>query len=370
MAKPIIVHKLRRVLHLGLEDDLAPWKMRLIRSLPSGMQNHGPDADDALASRLQLYRPSFPSLDGVAGLGRMARMARTMRGYDLVVTWGERAINAVMAHSLFTQPLSLPPLVNMHDSLEGFSGGRLRDLRHRIAFSRTPIIVVPTLTSAQEFARAWSPAAGSIHAVTPLYPPAPRDSVRPDAIPRLLKRRQEKWIGTRAADIAPFADSLMQALRKLDSAWLMVVFGSSAQAAPVAEAAQQAGVQDRLLFSDRMDGPGARIGQTSLAGMFELAIVRAHGCIPSDLLEAQAAKVPCIAIGGPALAQLLPPDTRMVQHVSPDAGAIAEAMVMLCADEEARRATGKSNGQFAAAHTSPAEYHQLLAGLLGVPKLT
>ncbi len=61
-------------------------------------------AADRIARSIAVDMPSdFPSLKGKPTPGRLHRLARAMEGYDLVLTYNWGAMDAVMAHTAFSQ---------------------------------------------------------------------------------------------------------------------------------------------------------------------------------------------------------------------------------------------------------------------------
>ncbi|WP_239804701.1 glycosyltransferase [Croceicoccus hydrothermalis] len=360
--KKIKVLKVRKLLHLGIDGEAMAWSARLIRSLPPRMQNHSPFADDDTASRLQLYRPDFPVFSGIAGLGRLSRMARAMRGYDLVVTHGDRALNPVMAHTFFAGQLGLPPLLHLHDGVAGFTGGMLHDFRRRLAFARTQAIVVPTTDSAAEFARAFSPPAGSLQILPPLFPQAPRVKPRPDAMPRLVKRGAERWIAAQACDFAPVADAVIGSLPQMPDHWRLVLFGTRAETAPLVARAEQDAMQDRVLTTDRVAGP------SDFAGLYDIVLCASDGGLPPGMTDAMAAGSAVVVRGPRAMSELLPPEGRFAHVGASDGEALRDALCRMVAGDTAAEA-GAANASYAAERADPAPYHALIAGLLDIPQL-
>lgn len=371
MAKKITVFRKLRILHLGLDPVAAPWSGDLIRVLSGGkyqfIEHHAPGANDDIASRLQLYRPEFPALDKGAGLGRLNRMARAMRGYGLIVTHGEAAFQATMAHSLFAEALKLPPLIHYHHSLQGFSGGAVRRFRHRLGFARTQAVVAPTPAAANEIAANWGVGGRTLRIALPVYGAAPKPP-RADAIPGLVKRRDEAWIGIRAGEILPDPDPILRRLRDLGDEWRLVAFGSKDETVQLASLCTKMEVADRLLTSQRLAGP------EDSAGLFDMLLSpRAPSKgqdMPRSLFLAAPAGVPVIAAGS-ELSAIMPPEQGefLFAEANGQAGAMGEAMVRLAGDEVKRKALSKAMADFAARHHDAADHRALIAELTGEDRI-
>ncbi|QNE06304.1 glycosyltransferase [Croceicoccus marinus] len=371
MAKKITVYRKLRILHLGLDPVAAPWSGDLIRALSGGrfqfVEHHAPSASDDIASRLQLYRPDFPPLDQGAGPGKLNRMARKMRGYEMIMTHGEAGFPAALAHSLFSEALKLPPLIHHHHALQGFAGGAVKRFKRRLGFARTQAVIAPTPAAANEIAKNWDVGGKRLRIALPVFGRAPK-SPRPDAIPGLMKRRDEAWIGVRAADLLPDADPILRRLRDLGDEWRLVAFGSKEETVQIASLCAKMEVADRLLTSQRLAGP------EDMAGLFDLLLSPASppkgAEMPRMPFLAAPAGVPMIAAGS-EIAAILPPEQHdyVFGNASGHLGAMAEAMVVLARDEVQRKRLARAMADFAAKHSDAADHRALLGEMTGDDRL-
>lgn len=362
--KPITVLRKRKVLHIGIDLAHAPWTGTLVRALPANVENHGTHADDTTASVLQLHRPRFPEIRPQAGPGPMNRMARGMRGYDLIITHGDAVFPAVMAHTLYGQALKLAPLVHIHDGVDAVPARWWARFRHKLGMARTPAVIVPTETAARSVTGDWDVPGKRVHILPPLFPDAPKKRPRSDAIPRLMKRGAEKWIGMRAADALALADTVNALFCDLDESWHLVAFGSEEDNRKVAALFDAAGKQHRFHSTTRLAGPA------DAAGLFDLALLDARGgTIPPDLPALMAAGV-AVALTGPGgLGALLPPESADLRFDGKTPAALVTPVAQLAADETALARVGAANAAFAAGKGDVRPYLSVLAATLGLSSL-
>lgn len=363
-AKTVRVLRRRKVLHIGIDLARAPWTATLVRALPANIENHASHADDTTASLLQLHRPQFPEVAGKVGPGAMNRMARTMKGYDLVITHGEAAFPAVMAHTLFGQGHKAPPLVHYHDGVDAVPDGRWSRFRHKLGLARTPRLIVPAPIAALSILKGWDVPASRIDILPPLFPLPPKAGPRPDAIPRLMKRAAERWIAVRAADALAMTGGILALLEGLDENWHFVAFGADHEIGALRQTFDATRQQHRLHSTARLHGPA------SVAGMFDLALMDArNGLVPPDMPALMAAGVAFAVIGPPGLGELLPEASRPFLVAPAEPGAIEHAVRALALDTEVRTAAGAANAAFAARHASAVPHLAALAGTLGLASL-
>ncbi|GGD68679.1 glycosyltransferase [Croceicoccus mobilis] len=365
MAKKVAVFRKTRILHLGFDPVAKPWSGALVRMMSGHhkfghVEHHAPDPGDEIAARYQFYRPEFPDLDGSTGPGKLNRMARAMRKYELVIVHGEAGFPATMAHSLFGEALKLPPLVHYHDSLSGFAGGPMKRFRHKLGFARTSAVIAPAPAAANEMASRWALGGGRLRIAVPPFPAKP-PAQKPDAIPQMMKRKGESWIGVRAALLLRDPQPLLRAMLRVDEHWRLVVFGTKEECLAVSSAADVEQVADRVMTSTRLSGPEDR------AGLFDIIAIAgpAPGAlIPPALFHAAAAGVPLL-VEGRELNPLLPAKASDLAVASGGRKDLADAMVDLATSEVKRKGVARAMEEFAATHAKGAEHLALFSELTG-----
>ena len=150
----------------------------------------------AINGRIDVAYPGdFPPLAGSPLPRRLMQLAQALSGFDLVLTYNWGAMDAVMAHTLFSQKFALPPLVHHEDGFnEDEAGGlkRSRNWYRRIALGRASALVVPSQRLEQIALDAWQQPHWRVkRIVNGIDTAAYRVKPRPDALPRLIKRPGE-----------------------------------------------------------------------------------------------------------------------------------------------------------------------------------
>jgi len=147
-------------------------------------------------------QPDFPALKGLPTPGRLQKLAKAMRGYDLVLTYNWGAMDAVMAHTLFSEAFDLPKLIHHEDGFDESELVKRKQRRtwfRRIALGKSSGLVVPSSVLEEIALVEWQQPLGRVKRIpngidTGAFAAKPKT----DAIPRLLKRPGEKWVGTMA----------------------------------------------------------------------------------------------------------------------------------------------------------------------------
>ena len=288
----------------------------------------------------------FPDLSGRPSPGRLVAIAQAMRGFDCVLTHGWAAINAAMAHTVFAQAFSLPPLIHH----EGFGDGGdatapdwRRDWFRRIALNRTAGVVVPGRFLKQVAQQRWKVPSGKVHVFWPGIDTAAYARKPDKKALRLVKRKGERWIGT-FADLSggEGLTTLVEACTALPDNWHLVIFGEGPQRDSIGAAAAEREIGDRVHLPGPIDDP------TRVVGLFDIYATASERstvsiAIVGTILGAMAARLPVVAIDrgdvGTCVAQVNIP--YLVQPG--DVEALSEALAALSRDDELRADIGEAN---------------------------
>jgi glycosyltransferase involved in cell wall biosynthesis len=314
--------------------------------------------------------PTFPPLEGKPWPGRLKRLARAMAGYDLICTYNWGAMDAVMAHTLFADVYRLPPLVHHEDGFNedeaaGLSGRR--NVYRRIALGRTAALVVPSRELERIALDVWHQPRSRVRLIPNAVDTAAfRKPPKRDAIPGLVKRRGELWVGT-LAGLRKVKDlpALVRAFGGLPEPWQLIVAGEGPERAAIIAEAERLGIDDRVHL------PGF-VPAERLAGLFDLfALSSRSEQFPISVIEAMAAGLAIAAPRVGDLAAMVSTDNGPYLTAPGDEAALAEAIGRLAGDPAARRRIGEANRNKAAAEFDEAvmieRYRALYWNLLARP---
>lgn len=361
-----------RVLHvlgsLAADDPQAERCVRLIAAF-GGRLRHGLVAGDgdfgALAGLTKGVtverRADFPALGGLPLPGRLQRLARAMADYRLVLTYGRAGIVAALAHTLFGEIHALPPLIHHEDGSDETPAQR-RGLRstwlRRVGLGKAAGVVVPNETMEEAALVRWQQPLGRVKPIA--------DGVdlerfarqaRTDAIPRLLKRPGEHWIGcfTRFASGEDTA-ALIGLLPKIEENWHLVLVGDGPRRAEAEAAATRLALDYRVHLVRELPDRAA------VMALFDIVAVPPGESepVPLAIVEAMAAGKP---VAGLALAEAS-------AVLSPDNAAAGNGdLERLAADEYLRLSIGAANRERAQAERGEAAmiaaYRRLYASAMG-----
>lgn len=339
-----------RVLHVRPAEDAQSWAAQVAGFI--GLHNKGlahwmvcPEWDvwqqsaAKLSKAIKVSQPlGFPHLGGKSGVRALQALAQAMRSYDLILTYGEGALQAALAHALFGPGLGLGPLVH-HLDPEGTRSGLWRNWYRMIALSRASAVIAPSRAVAEQALHQWRQPAGKVHYVPHgIDTAACRTKPKPNALPRVVKRDGELWIGTCGGSGAGLT-GLLSALPSLGDQWQLVVLEQvSHRDAVLAEAM-------RLEVGHRVHLPGAVEDIVSVIGLFDLFAV------PDGATDAQTAQVIKQAMAA-GLAVIGSESAGLRELLSAEnAGLIgqADALASLTQDPALRREIGDANRAFAKA---------------------
>ncbi|WP_128892235.1 glycosyltransferase family 4 protein [Erythrobacter sp. HKB08] len=308
------------------------------------------DASQHISKNIRVTYPrNFPPLQGRATPGRLNRIAQAMKDYDLVLTYNWGAMDAVMAHTLFSQHMGLPPLIHHEDGFNEDERKRLKPLRNwyrRIALGRSSGLVVPSETLEEIALKTWQQPLGRVkHIPNGIDTKAFARKPKLDALRGVVKRRGERWVGT-VAGLRKVKNltELVRAFAHLTEPWQLVIVGEGPEEEAIRDEANRLGIGHRLHMPGFVPDPSRYIG---LFDIFALSSETEQ--FPISVVEAMAASLPVVA-----------PDVGDIRHMVSDAnehliynpsdkGGLEAMLVPLAEDEAERKAIGEQNRQKAVA---------------------
>jgi len=296
-----------------------------------------------------------------------------MRGFDLILTYNWGAMDAAMAHALFGPMQRLAPLIHHEDGFNADEAEGLKWQRNwyrRIALARAHALVVPSRQLEAIALGPWAQPPARVRRIangieTARYAIDPA-KVRRDALPRVIKRPGEKWLGTlaglRAVKNLP---RLVRAFAAMGPEWNLVILGEGPERAAITDEAL------RLDCADRVHLPGHVADPAGAIGLFDLfALSSDSEQAPLSVIEAMAAG---LAVASPAVgdvAQMVAPENAALITPIGDEGALAATLVRLAGDDALRARIGAANRERARAEFDEAvmaqRYGALYGGALGL----
>lgn len=289
------------------------------------------------------YPDDFPPLAGRPFPRRLQGLAQAMRGHDLVLTYNWGAMDAVLAHTVFASTLGLPPLVHHEDGFNQDEADRLktsRNLYRRVALHRAQGLVVPS-RRLETIARAvWHQPRRMVHRIANGIPvSAYGGKARKDAMPRLVKREGELWLGTlaglRAVKNLP---RLVRAFAPLPEQWQLVILGEGPEREAIRAEAERMGVLHRVHL------PGFVGDPAKVLGLFDLfALSSDSEQFPISVVEAMAARLAVVSPRVGDVEAMVAAENRPCLAAPGDEAALTASLERLAADPALRAAIGAAN---------------------------
>ncbi len=343
-----------RVLHLHSSFDRGGKELRAAR-LMNALGRAGLSHDvvsavpGALAARaaidsgIAVGYPEFPSLAGKPTPGRLRQLASAMKPYDLVLTYNWGAMDAVMAHTVFRDILKLPPLVHHEDGFNEDEAERLKTSRNwyrRLALYRASALVVPSRKLEAVALGAWQQPRGRVHLIPNGIPLAAyAKKPQPDALPRIVKRPGELWVGTlaglRAVKNLP---RLVRAFAPLPEEWQLVILGDGPERDAIKRQALESGVAHRVHL------PGFALDPAKAVGLFDMfALSSDSEQFPISVVEAMAAGLPVASPAVGDVREMVSSENRPLICAPNDDAALAATLQTLAQDPALRTRIGTAN---------------------------
>ncbi|WP_165362123.1 glycosyltransferase [Qipengyuania thermophila] len=274
--------------------------------------------------------------------GALHRLAREMLTHDLVVTHGFAAMTVGMARTIFSKAYPLPPLVHHewdHQPRITTAQRRRRNWYRRIALGRAAALIVDCEPVRQRALSDWDQPPRRVHLVPDAVDLAAfAKRPRPDALPRVVKRPDERWavLVDAGQDPAPGA-AAVSALAAMPGEWHLVRAGASQGERAVADAADATGIIHRVHTLP------ANLPLAALAGLADIVLVTgSHGAERAGTLAAMAAGKPVLPLEGTGAADMLSPANRQLLAGQ---DRVEGALAALSGDESLRRRIGVDNQQ-------------------------
>lgn len=319
------------------------------------------------------FPADFPSLKGKPLPGRLMRLARAMKPYDLVLTYNWGAMDAVMAHTMFSDNLHLPPLIHHEDGFNEDEQQRQKRSRiwyRRIALGKASGLVVPSELLEEIALTDWQQPMGRVKLIrngirTADFARKPR----PDALRGIVKRPGELWVGTmaglRAVKNLPM---LVRAFATLPDEWQLVIVGDGPERDAIRAEAE------RLDQAHRVHLPGHAPDPAKVVGLFDIFALSSHSeQAPISLIEAMAAGVPVAAPAVGDIAAMLSDANRPFAVTPGSEAALAGALRSLAIDPALRTDLGVANRKRAVADFDEkqmiATYRRLYSSAMGRPDI-
>ena len=364
-----------RILHVHSTFDRGGAELLCVRLI-----NAFADADHAVVSgdparrgaaalidpKRKVVWPAFPPLSGKPLPGRLKRLAAAMAGYDLICTYNGSALDAALAHTLFADVYKLEPLIHLEIGAdEGVSAGlkRGRNFYRRIAIGRSAALVVPSRTLERIALDVWQQPRSRVRLIPEGFDSrAFARTPKRDALPGLVKRADELWVGTVAgAGEAEGLPPLVRAFSCLPEPWQLVILGEAPERKTALAEAETEGVEHRVHF------PGFVTDPAKVLGLFDLFTLSGSERFP--VAQAMATGLPVVAPRAGDVGATVASENGPFLVTPNDSDGLAEALARLAADPALRKRVGEANRVKARAEYDEAtmidRYHALFWGVMG-----
>jgi L-malate glycosyltransferase len=370
-----------RILHLHSSFDLGGKEARTAK-----LMNHfgakaehvilsaNPDAmgaRDAIDSRIKVDYPgdAAPSLNGMPGMRRYHALGNYMKQFDLVLSYNWGAMDGVMAHTLLTRKMGLPPLIHHEDGFNEDEIVRLKNKRNwfrTIALQRSHSLVVPSKTLEQIARTAWHQSVDKICRF-PNGIDVMRYNKRPQrgAFPGFTRRDGEIVVGTiaglRSVKNLP---RLVRAIAAAGPNIRLAIAGEGPERGAIMAEAERLGVKDRVMMPGFLKDPARYVG---LFDIFALSSDSEQ--YPISLVEAMTAGCAVAATDVGDVRNIVSLANRDFIVPREDEDALSNAIATLAGDSALRTKIAEDNRRRAFSEygdaTMFARYRQLYGSAMG-----
>jgi glycosyltransferase involved in cell wall biosynthesis len=364
-----------RILHLHSSFNLGGQESRTVR-----LMNHFGDqaehtvlsaVDDAFGAaegidrrvKVAFPKDSAPSLKGRPAIERYRQLAQYMKKFHLVLTYNWGAIDAVMAHTLFTRSMNLPPLIHHEDGFNDDEIDRLKKRRNwfrTIALQRSNALVVPSKTLEHIARTIWHQPLDKICRF-PNGIDTDHFNRRPQrgSFPGFQKRNGEIVVGTIAGlRTIKNLPRLVRAVAAAGPNVRLAIVGDGSERGAIMAEAERLGIADRVMMPGYLRDPARYI---RLFDIFALSSDSEQ--YPISLLEAMTSALPVVSTDVGDVKNIVARENRPFIVPRADEASLAQAIRELANDAGLREKLGTANRSLACAlydeETMFARYRQL-----------
>lgn len=364
-----------RILHLHSSFDLGDQESRTARLMNHfgnqaehtllSADSYALGAADSIDRRVKVSFPkdAAPLLAGMPSMGRYRRLAAYMKKFHLVLSYNFGAMDGVMAHTLFTRSMKLPPLIHHEDGFEQDEVDRLKWHRNwfrTIALQRSDALVVPSKTLEQIARSVWHQPLEKI-ARFPNGIDTEHYNRRPQrgSFPGFQKRDGDIVVGTiaglRSVKNLP---RLLRAVAAADPNIRLAIVGEGPDRDVILSEAKRLGIADRVMMPGYLHDPARYI---RLFDIFALSSDSEQ--YPVALVEAMTSALPIVSTDVGDVRNIVARENRPFIVARADEDALALAIASLAKDAALRATLGAANRLLACSQydedTMFARYRQL-----------
>ncbi|GAA4644209.1 hypothetical protein GCM10023115_21690 [Pontixanthobacter gangjinensis] len=295
-----------------------------------------------------------------------------MAKYDLVLTYNWGAMDAVMAHTIFSDKLGLPPLIHHEDGFNEDEQKRLKPMRNfyrRIALGKSSGLIVPSERLEEVALETWQQPMGRVRRISNgINVLSFAAKPKPVGVPGMEKQPDDRWIGTLAGlRKVKNLPRLVRAFASLPEEWKLIIVGEGAEKEVIEREAAKFDVSHRVFL------PGFLAKPERFVGLFDIfALSSDTEQFPISVVEAMAASLPVVAPDvGDIVHMIAEENVPFIASAGNESG-LALALEQLAADADLRAKIGEANRVKALAEfdekTMISTYRRMYFSAMGVPE--
>ncbi len=295
------------------------------------------------AIKVEFPGDTAPSLMGLPGPKRYLALARYMQQFDLILTYNWGAMDPVMARTIYSPFMKLPPLIHHEDGFNDDEAERLMPKRnwYRVGgLLGAKALVVPSTILHQVARSAWKQHESKIHLITNgikvgIYRKPPMQ----DVFPGFIKREGEIVVGTVAGlRTVKNLPRLVRAVATAGPHVKLAIAGTGPEKDRIEAEAERFGIGDRLMMGGFLKDPARYIG---LFDIFALSSDSEQ--FPISMVEAMAAGLPVAATDVGDIKHIVAPENKPFIVNKEDETGFALAIAKLAQNPDLRRKLGDAN---------------------------